>query len=211
MRSSTLLFAPLGSSECGIFRRSLSILIVQALLEFIAVSAQGDDNYLQPEYQQGGYSGGGYEAAAEPVYPPLPYSFGYDTVDEYGNKQFHKEESDSNNIKTGSYGYTDANGLYRRVHYVADSTGFHVTVTTNEPGTAPGRSANAIFNADPVVVPPVVGRASASGHVLSYAAAPAYLVQPAPYESLSQAQLGYPAYAFADGQYGRRKRNALKK
>ncbi|KAH8009359.1 hypothetical protein HPB51_015682 [Rhipicephalus microplus] len=139
--------------------------------------------------------------------PPTPYSFGYDTEDEYGNKQFHKEEGDSHNIKTGSYGYTDANGLFRRVNYVADGTGFHVTITTNEPGTAPGRSADAMYNADSVVVPPVVGRASASGHVLAYAVAPSYLVKATPYESLALANLGYPAYIH--GEYGRRKRNAV--
>lgn len=71
---------------------------------------------------------------AEPVYAPQPYSFGYDTVDEYGNKQFRQETSDANNAKTGSYGYTDANGVYRRVDYVADAAGFRATISTNEPG-----------------------------------------------------------------------------
>ncbi|KAH9371594.1 hypothetical protein HPB48_021431 [Haemaphysalis longicornis] len=142
--------------------------------------------------------------------PPMPYKFGYDTEDEYGNKQFHNEVSDSDNVKTGSYGYRDANGLYRHVNYVADATGFHVTVTTNEPGTAPGRSASAIFNAEPVVTPPVVGRTAASAHVTSYAAPPSYFVRPAPYESLSLAQVGYPApYALAEGEFGRRKRRSV--
>ncbi|KAL3181770.1 hypothetical protein MRX96_008083 [Rhipicephalus microplus] len=56
-------------------------------------------------------------------------------------------------------------------------------------------------------VPPVVGRASASGHVLAYAVAPSYLVKATPYESLALANLGYPAYIH--GEYGRRKRNAV--
>ncbi|KAL3210668.1 hypothetical protein MRX96_008618 [Rhipicephalus microplus] len=85
--------------------------------------------------------------------PPQPYSFGYDNVDEFGNRQFHSEQADSNNAKTGSYGYRDANGLYRRVNYVADAYGFRATVDTNEPGTAPGASADAVFNAAPVVPP----------------------------------------------------------
>ncbi|CAN7996845.1 unnamed protein product, partial [Ixodes pacificus] len=86
--------------------------------------------------------------------PPQPYSFGYDNVDEYGTKLFHKETGDANNVKRGSYGYTDANGLYRRVNYVADANGFRATVETNEPGTQAGASADAVFNANPVVVGP---------------------------------------------------------
>ncbi|KAK8775802.1 hypothetical protein V5799_030854 [Amblyomma americanum] len=93
--------------------------------------------------------------------PPQPYSFGYDNVDEYGNRQFRSEQGDSSNAKTGSYGYRDAYGLYRRVNYVADANGFRATVDTNEPGTALGASANAVFNAAPVV-PPVPGNAAAS-------------------------------------------------
>ncbi|KAG0413894.1 hypothetical protein HPB47_008957 [Ixodes persulcatus] len=80
----------------------------------------------------------------------MPFSFGYDTVDEYGTKLFHKEQSDANNARTGSYGYMDANGIYRRVNYVADANGFRATIETNEPGTQAGRSADAIFNARPV-------------------------------------------------------------
>ncbi|CAN7944516.1 unnamed protein product, partial [Ixodes hexagonus] len=87
--------------------------------------------------------------------PAQPYSFGYDNVDEYGNTQFHKEQADANNARTGSYGYTDANGLYRRVNYVADANGFRATIETNEPGTQAGASADAVFNAKPVVVAPV--------------------------------------------------------
>ncbi|XP_054932277.1 uncharacterized protein [Dermacentor andersoni] len=200
-------YASLRSTSCVVFRRGMFMLIAQTLVTSMGVFAQDDNNYLQPEYQQSGYDGAEYGEPSQPVYPPTPYNFGYDTEDEYGNKQFHKEEGDSNNIKTGSYGYTDANGLYRRVNYVADATGFHVTITTNEPGTAPGRSANAIYNAHPVVVPPVVGRASASGHVLSYLVAPSYLVKPAPYESLALGHLGYPAHI--NGEYGRRKRSVV--
>ncbi|KAK8767216.1 hypothetical protein V5799_006003 [Amblyomma americanum] len=100
--------------------------------------------------------------------PPQPYSFGYDNVDEYGNRQFRSEQGNSSNTKTGSYGYRDAYGLYRRVNYVADAIGFRATVDTNEPGTAPGASADVVFNAAPVV-PPVPRRAvSLKGRVCSY-------------------------------------------
>lgn len=118
---------------------------------------------------QAGYAGvgfAGYAAAPVPygrydayASPPQPYSFGYDNVDEYGNRQFRTEQGDASNAKTGSYGYRDTNGLYRRVNYVADAYGFRAIVDTNEPGTAPGASADAVFNAAPVVTPVPTGAA----------------------------------------------------
>ncbi|KAH6925497.1 hypothetical protein HPB50_006189 [Hyalomma asiaticum] len=90
--------------------------------------------------------GGPGAASSEPVYPPQPYSFGYDNVDEYGTQSFHKEESDANNVKTGSYGYRDANGTFRKVTYVADADGFRATVDMNEPGTVTGHTADAVFS-----------------------------------------------------------------
>ncbi|KAH9371602.1 hypothetical protein HPB48_017848 [Haemaphysalis longicornis] len=81
--------------------------------------------------------------------PPQPYSFGYDNVDEFGTKTYHKEQGDASNAKTGSFGYTDASGLYRRVNYVADAGGFRAKIDTNEPGTLPGASADAVFNSNP--------------------------------------------------------------
>ncbi|KAK8775886.1 hypothetical protein V5799_030771 [Amblyomma americanum] len=104
--------------------------------------------------------------------PPQPYSFGYDNVDEYGTQSYHKEKGDANNVKTGSYGYRDASGIYRRVTYVADANGFRATVDTNEPGTAPGYSADATFNARPIRVAAAAKSASAPFPV--YAAPPAY-------------------------------------
>ncbi|KAH9371570.1 hypothetical protein HPB48_021231 [Haemaphysalis longicornis] len=105
-----------------------------------------------------------FDSSDETCMPPQPYSFGYDNTDEYGTQQFHKEEGDANNAKTGSYGYRDANGLYRIVKYVADENGFRATIDTNEPGTLPGSSADAVFNANPVA-------ASGGGHSGNYAAA----------------------------------------
>ncbi|KAH7966030.1 hypothetical protein HPB49_013190 [Dermacentor silvarum] len=78
-----------------------------------------------------------------------PYSFGYDTTDEFGTRLFHNEQSDNKNAKTGTYGYRDANGIFRTVSYVADADGYRATIDTNEPGTAPGASADAVFNANP--------------------------------------------------------------
>ncbi|XP_070387696.1 cuticle protein 10.9-like [Dermacentor albipictus] len=111
-------------------------------------------------------------ASAEPVYPPQPYSFGYDNLDEYGSRSYRNEKSDANNVKTGSYGYRDANGIYRRVTYIADANGYRATIDTNEPGTAPGSSADAVFNARPIRV--AAGAKSASAPVPVY-------VAPAPY------------------------------
>ncbi|KAK8776943.1 hypothetical protein V5799_029716 [Amblyomma americanum] len=87
--------------------------------------------------------------------PPQPYSFGYDTTDEFGTRLYQKEQGDASNAKTGSYGYRDANGLFRTVRYVADAGGFRATVDTNEPGTSPGASADAVFNANPVAAPAI--------------------------------------------------------
>ncbi|UYV79159.1 hypothetical protein LAZ67_17001286 [Cordylochernes scorpioides] len=82
------------------------------------------------------------------------YKFGYDVDDGYYNRHHHKEDSDGYGAKTGSYGYTDANGIYRHVSYVADAHGFRAYVTTNEPGTAPQNPADVKLYAKPVVVYP---------------------------------------------------------
>ncbi|OQR78156.1 hypothetical protein BIW11_06596 [Tropilaelaps mercedesae] len=108
---------------------------------------------------------------AEPVYPPQPYSFGYETVDEYGTKSARHEESDGHNNKKGSYSFTDAHGISRRVDYVADAAGFRATVNTNEPGTAPSAPAAVLFNA-PAPLKKVAVAAAAP--IAAYAHAPAY-------------------------------------
>jgi len=75
----------------------------------------------------------------EPAYEhkPSPYSFGYKVNDGYGNQNYQNEEGDDYGTKKGSYGYTDAYGIYRKVDYIADAYGFRANVYTNEPGTAP--------------------------------------------------------------------------
>ncbi|KAH9384050.1 hypothetical protein HPB48_026032 [Haemaphysalis longicornis] len=103
--------------------------------------------------------------------PPKPYSFGYDTVDEFGTQSFHNEQSDANNVKKGSYGYRDAHGIYRRVNYVADHNGFRATIDSNEPETTSGRSANAVFNSKPLAAP-VAARPAAAPFDARPAAAP---------------------------------------
>lgn len=66
----------------------------------------------------------------------MPFAWGYDINDGYGGAQYHKENGDEYGKRTGSYGYTDAYGIYRQVDYVADENGFRATIKTNEPGTA---------------------------------------------------------------------------
>ncbi|KAK8772638.1 hypothetical protein V5799_024130 [Amblyomma americanum] len=152
---------------------------VQILLACLLVRAYALQHH-QAGYQGAGYGGYVRPAAGSPyrgydgyTTAPQPYSFGYDTVDEYGNRQFRSEQGDVNNVKTGSYGYRDVNGLYRRVNYIADANGFRATVDTNEPGTAPGSSADVVFNAAPVV-PPVPGGAGAPAAYGSSALAAGY-------------------------------------
>ncbi|XP_064456928.1 cuticle protein 10.9-like [Ornithodoros turicata] len=110
---------------------------------------------------------------AEPAYPPQPYEFGYDTVDEYGTRQSRQESSDNANQKKGSYSYTDANGIFRQVHYVADADGFRATIHTNEPGTASGETGGALYDAKPVEAKEAVK--SAAAYAAPSYAAPGYL------------------------------------
>lgn len=80
--------------------------------------------------------------------PREPYNFGYDVKDEYGNHQYRKEESDSQGNVRGSYGYTDANGVFRVVDYVADVNGFRASIRSNEPGIGNAQAANILLNAE---------------------------------------------------------------
>ncbi|GBN20252.1 hypothetical protein AVEN_5085-1 [Araneus ventricosus] len=64
-----------------------------------------------------------------------PYNFDYKSADEQGNTHYHREEADGSGAVRGSYGYTDVQGLYRVVDYIADANGFRASIRTNEPGT----------------------------------------------------------------------------
>jgi len=102
----------------------------------------------------------------EDIYKPAdPYNFGYDVKDDFGNRQYRKEEADGQGVIRGSYGYTDANGLYRIVEYVADAAGFRANVKTNEPGLSNQNSADVLLNA---VEPPraIIEAASAPRPVI---------------------------------------------
>ncbi|XP_065300633.1 adult-specific rigid cuticular protein 15.7-like [Dermacentor albipictus] len=84
-----------------------------------------------------------------------PYKFDYNIADHEGNQQYRIERADTQNTKTGAYGYRAVNGIFRHVNYIADKYGFRAVVNTNEPGTAPMDSADAVFNAAPIKILPV--------------------------------------------------------
>lgn len=75
-----------------------------------------------------------------------PYSVNYDHTDEHGTRVYRLEITDADNVRMGTYGYMDAKGLFRQVHYLADSTGFHVYVCTNEPGTETSHPGDAVIH-----------------------------------------------------------------
>ncbi|KAM7282739.1 cuticle protein 16.8-like [Ixodes scapularis] len=104
-------------------------------------------------------------------YPPQPYSFAYDSTDEFGTRLAQEESGDVNNNKVGSYSYTDAAGVFRTVKYVADGEGFRATIETNEPGTKSSNPADA----------PVVSSAVEGPHPVAVKTAPAVVkaVRPA--------------------------------
>ncbi|GFY56407.1 cuticle protein 16.8 [Trichonephila inaurata madagascariensis] len=69
------------------------------------------------------------------VHHPQPYKFGY-SVKDHHSEQHREEAGNGAGGVVGSYGFTDARGIARRVNYVADHAGFRAQVKTNEPGTA---------------------------------------------------------------------------
>ncbi|KAM7301783.1 cuticle protein 16.8-like [Ixodes scapularis] len=113
---------------------------------------------------------------------PQPYSFGFDNVDEFGTRMTRQETGDEFNNKVGSYSYVDALGVSRVVKYVADATGFHPTVETNEPGTKTSAPADAPFFSTAVEGPhPVVVKAApVAVHAVHAAPVAVRAVQAAP-------------------------------
>lgn len=107
-----------------------------------------------------------------------PYSFGYDTRDEFGTRQTRSEVSNAAGAKIGSYGYTDPHGIYRQVNYIADAAGFRASISTNEPGTSASATGAALYNAPTTYVAP---RPVAAIAPAPFAVAPAPVaVAPAP-------------------------------
>lgn len=88
---------------------------------------QQNEQYVEQQQQQ-------VEYPSAPLGQAEPFAFDFKTQDNSGNGQYRKEESDKNGVVRGSYGYTDANGIYRHVEYVADQNGFRANIKSNEPG-----------------------------------------------------------------------------
>ncbi|RWS17989.1 Cuticle protein 16.8-like protein [Dinothrombium tinctorium] len=82
----------------------------------------------------------------------MPYSFGYEVRDPYGNEQYRKELSNGQRV-TGSYGYYGPDGLYRHVDYIADEFGFRANIRTNEPGVKNENPASVRINSRPYIYP----------------------------------------------------------
>jgi len=136
-----------------------------------------------------------YPAAAyeEPIYAPQPYNFGYKIDDGYGNNQHQEESGDSYGNKKGSYGFTDAYGIYRKVDYIADEGGFRATISTNEPGTADSHPADAKIISAPAAI-----HTAPAYHAPVYAA-PAYthaapVYAPRPHGHYAPAHHAAPLY-----------------
>ncbi|XP_076307727.1 cuticle protein 10.9-like [Tachypleus tridentatus] len=101
----------------------------------------------------GGYISAPYGYHPDPYYAaPEPYNFGFQTADEFGTQLSRQETGDGSGAVTGSYGYADANGIWRQVRYVADGAGFRAEVDTNEPGTDNQNPADVIVSANPAPV-----------------------------------------------------------
>ncbi|CAN7996618.1 unnamed protein product, partial [Ixodes hexagonus] len=131
-------------------------------------------------------------------HPPQPYSFGYDNTDEFGTRLTRQETGDEFNNKVGSYSYVDASGVSRVVKYVADATGFHPTVETNEPGTKTSAPADAPFFSSAVEGPhPVVVKAVHQAPVAVHTVHPAPVTVGAVYPTpvVHAAPVGYAHHA----------------
>ncbi|XP_072382359.1 uncharacterized protein [Diabrotica undecimpunctata] len=69
-----------------------------------------------------------------PPPPPKPYAFGYAAGRFPGHiDRTHSEVSDGSGLVQGSYSYVDPKFRIRKVDYVADKDGFHVTSNDDVP------------------------------------------------------------------------------
>ena len=79
---------------------------------------------------------------------PKPYNVGYQSIDEQGVLQYKEESGDGSGTVKGKYGYSDSQGLYRKVEYIADRNGFKANIMTNEPGVGKDSPADVRMNAE---------------------------------------------------------------
>ncbi|XP_076336525.1 cuticle protein 10.9-like [Tachypleus tridentatus] len=86
--------------------------------------------------------------APKVVEKPRPYDFNYEIQTDDAGSLWQRENGDEYGNKQGSFGYRDANGVYRQVEYVADEAGFRPVIKTNEPGTANANPADVQITAE---------------------------------------------------------------
>ncbi|XP_022240412.1 RNA-binding protein FUS-like [Limulus polyphemus] len=98
--------------------------------------------------QQNGYQQSGSVGSQNNFGPPQPFDFNYEAKDEFGNSHYRQEQGDQNGNVYGSYGYTDANGLFRYVEYSSGPGGFNAKIHTNEPGTKADNPADVVLNVE---------------------------------------------------------------
>ncbi|KAF8790678.1 uncharacterized protein LOC129960892 [Argiope bruennichi] len=110
---------------------------------FIPVGRQLN-SAIQPTTERNGEPSKFYRVQEENEIPS-PYEFGFSTNDGNGTTQHRQEIRLENGDIKGSYGYLDPVGVYRKVEYYTDETGYHAKVTSNEPGLSNKNSANTIF------------------------------------------------------------------
>ncbi|GBM34900.1 hypothetical protein AVEN_225052-1, partial [Araneus ventricosus] len=72
----------------------------------------------------GSVGGGAGSWGSGAVSQPRPYSTGFQAPDGQGGGSFRSEQGDASGNVRGSYGYKDAQGLYRMVEYSAGPAGF---------------------------------------------------------------------------------------
>ncbi|GIY17726.1 uncharacterized protein CDAR_406841 [Caerostris darwini] len=75
------------------------------------------------------------------------YAFGY-AIGDHQSEQHRQESGNGAGGVVGSYGFTDSRGISRRVHYIADGSGFRAQILTNEPGTNNQNPANILVTSD---------------------------------------------------------------
>ncbi|GFY54363.1 cuticle protein 16.8 [Trichonephila inaurata madagascariensis] len=76
---------------------------------------------------------------------PRPYEFGFDFGDGLGMTQHRAEIADGTGAVRGKYGFTDPQGLFRNVEYIADVNGYRAVIRSNEPGATSQSTGDAVF------------------------------------------------------------------
>ncbi|GIY30437.1 uncharacterized protein CDAR_375931 [Caerostris darwini] len=119
-------------------------IVLAALTVIQYASAFGLGNSLGGFGGGNGGTGGGYGIEA-----PKPFAVAYQANGD-GAASFRSEQGDASGNVRGSYGYRDAQGLYRMVEYSAGQGGFQAAVKTNEPGVdGKENPADVIMNVQP--------------------------------------------------------------